>query len=229
MDIRDGTTYNPDMTIAYVIAGMVAGALHVVTGPDHLAAVSPLAVIEKRRAWRSGLQWAIGHTSGVLVIGVVGLFLRQIVPIESLSGWSEYLVGWVLIGIGLWGFHSAWKPHFHSHTHSHGDVVHEHIHAHGSRHTHRHFHAAVWIGMLHGLAGGSHVVGVMPALILPNLADASMYLISFGAGTIGAMTLCTSTIGLLSSRFQNLIVFKSLLVGASCVAVVVGTYWLLGY
>lgn len=217
------------MTIAYVMAGMVAGALHVFSGPDHLAAVSPLAVIEKRQAWKSGLQWAIGHTSGVLVIGAIGLFLRGIVPIELLSGWSERLVGWVLIGIGLWGLQSAWRHRIHTHEHAHGDVVHEHVHVHGRTHTHQHFHAAVWIGMLHGLAGGSHVVGVLPALILPNLVDASTYLISFGAGTISAMTLCTSTIGFLSARFQNPIVFKSLLVGTSCAAVVVGSYWLFEY
>ena len=55
-------------------AGLAAGLLHVFSGPDHLAAVAPLAADERSRPqWRAGLQWGLGHTVGVLLIA--GLLL----------------------------------------------------------------------------------------------------------------------------------------------------------
>ncbi len=215
--------------MTYFVGGILAGALHVVTGPDHLAAVSPLAVVEGQRSWRSGLQWAIGHTSGVLVIGWIGLALREILPIDSISGFSEGLIGWVLMGIGLWGLRVTWRDRLHSHAHTHDGVVHEHWHAHGVSHSHRHKHAAIWIGMLHGMAGGSHVVGVMPALILPHAVDAVAYLIAFGIGTIAAMTAFTTSMGFVSARLRKPLYHKSLLILTSCAAIAVGAYWVVEF
>ena len=37
-------------------SGLIAGAAHVITGPDHLAAVAPIAVDDPRRATRLGFQ-----------------------------------------------------------------------------------------------------------------------------------------------------------------------------
>ena len=55
-----------------VVAGLAAGALHVWSGPDHLAAVAPLAVRGRRRSWAVGMRWGIGHSAGV---AAVALFL----------------------------------------------------------------------------------------------------------------------------------------------------------
>ena len=54
-------------------SGLLAGSLHVVTGADHLAALLPLAVGQRRGAWVLGARWGIGHSLGVLAIGGVGL------------------------------------------------------------------------------------------------------------------------------------------------------------
>ena len=35
-----------------VLAGLMAGFVHVLSGPDHLAAIAPYAVDGKSRAWR---------------------------------------------------------------------------------------------------------------------------------------------------------------------------------
>jgi sulfite exporter TauE/SafE len=216
--------------MTFLIAGLTAGALHVFSGPDHLAALSPLAVVEQKRSWRSGFTWAIGHTAGVMAIGLIGVALRSMISIDVLSSISEQLVGGVLIVIGLWGLNVAVRRHFHSHPHAHGDRVHEHLHAHGKPHrhpdTHRHGHAAVFVGMLHGVAGGSHVVGVLPAMAAPDIADAAAYLTAFGVGTIGAMTLFTSSIGFLAQRIQNPHIYKRLLMAASFASMVVGGMWL---
>ena len=39
------------------LTGIVAGIVHVLTGPDHLAAVAPLAVRRPKRAWLPGVRW----------------------------------------------------------------------------------------------------------------------------------------------------------------------------
>jgi len=41
------------------IAALLAAVLHVITGPDHLAAVIPFAIESKKRAWKVGLFWGI--------------------------------------------------------------------------------------------------------------------------------------------------------------------------
>ena len=50
-----------------IIAGLTAGAVHVLAGPDHLAAVAPLAANGKVSPWRSGLYWGLGHAGGDIV------------------------------------------------------------------------------------------------------------------------------------------------------------------
>src|SRR5688572_17188207 len=93
-------------------AGVAAGLLHVFSGPDHLAAVAPLALSERLtgKAGRfrveglaSGLQWGVGHTAGVLLIAALLLFLKEKLPLDAISAYSERIVGLSLIAIGCWG------------------------------------------------------------------------------------------------------------------------------
>ena len=59
------------MTLAF--AGFLAGFVHVLSGPDHLAAIAPYAVDGKSRAWRTGVRWGLGHAAGVLGVGLLVL------------------------------------------------------------------------------------------------------------------------------------------------------------
>jgi len=93
--------------IGALIAGLSAGAIHVLAGPDHLAAVAPLAADRHRRPWTAGMLWGLGHAGGVLLVGIAALVLREVLPLERLSASSERLVGLVLIGIGVWGIRQA--------------------------------------------------------------------------------------------------------------------------
>ena len=38
-----------------LFAGIIAAVLHVISGPDHLAAVTPFAIESKKKAWKVGL------------------------------------------------------------------------------------------------------------------------------------------------------------------------------
>ena len=42
------------------VTGALAGLFHVLAGPDHLAAVGPLALDGRRRGWLAGWTWGSG-------------------------------------------------------------------------------------------------------------------------------------------------------------------------
>ena len=219
-----------------VLTGFVAGLTNVLSGPDHLAAVAPLAVEDKRRAWTTGFRWGLGHASGVTLVGLLSLLFREILPVNLIASWSERLVGVVLIGIGLWGFRKAFTQHLHTHEHSHGGHPHNHVHLHGLETAHpdttpaphAHTHAAFAVGTLHGLAGSSHFLGVLPALAFPTTTEAVAYLGAYGAGTVLAMASFSSVMGRVAARFGGgrPQAYRSLMCGCSLAAVVIGGFWL---
>ncbi len=117
-----------------LIAGIIAAILHVISGPDHLAAVMPFAIESKKKAWKVGLFWGIGHLLGMLSIGVLFLMFKDLIPIEKISMHSEKMVGVILIGLALWIFFKIFKDekqHNHTHIHAEGNpIIHEHSHIH---------------------------------------------------------------------------------------------------
>ena len=132
------------MSPSLLIGGLFAGFLHVLMGPDHLAAVAPSAALRGRDAWRSGLRWGIGHSSGVLFVGIALILLRQLVDISKYAWIGERFVGVALIAIGIWGIRVLMNNRALSLTTS------------GQSHHHHAERTALGVGVLHGLAGGSH-------------------------------------------------------------------------
>jgi len=221
-----------------VVAGAaLAGLVHVVSGPDHLAAVAPFAVGGQRGIWRVGLRWGLGHAAGTLAVGALALLARGALPLETLGAWSERLVGVVLIAVGLWAVRSMLRNRIHSHPHAHDDedVHHDHVHAHpggADAHAHddlvhRHEHSALGIGLLHGVAGGSHLIGVLPALALGTTGAAAGYVLAFGAGGVLGMTAWAAVIGWLGRRTNDVArAHRVLGWGAAVAAIAVGIVWL---
>ncbi len=226
---------NQSSVLLIILAGIVAGLIHVFSGPDHLAAIAPLAMKRQGGAWLTGLRWGMGHASGVAFVGILSLILRGILPIDLISNWSDRLVGVLLIGIGLWTLRKAML--IHTHAHSHDGDVHEHVHIHGragakahSLKRHMHTHAAFGIGTLHGLSGSSHFLAIIPALAMPSNALAMTYLGCYGVGTVLAMIVFASAINSVSMRYAGTVkVYRGLMFACSAIAVVVGSVWLLGY
>lgn len=221
------------------LAGLAAGTVHVLSGPDHLAAVAPLAADARRAQWRTGLAWGLGHTTGVLLVGTAALLLRDLLPIDAVASWSERIVGAALVAVGLWGLRRAFGMRVHVHAHSHGGAAHAHVHVHagaaaeGEVHAaqgHDHTHASFAFGVLHGLAGSAHIFGILPALALPTRAASFTYLASYGAGTIAAMTAFSSIVGLVGARARHggARAIRGLLYACSSAAIVVGAVWLSG-
>ena len=216
------------------ITGGAAGAAHVVTGTDHLSAVAPLAVRQRSPTWLPGVRWGIGHSAGVALVGLLSLWLRDLIPVELISNWGERLVGVMLFGIGLWALRRALEHNVHAHEHEHDGQRHVHLHVHHHRHAepergaHRHVHAAFGIGTLHGLAGSSHFLGVLPALAFPTPLEAVAYLLAFGLGTVTAMAAFSWGMGWMAARFarNGATVYRGFMGFSAAAAMAVGCFWL---
>src|SRR5215510_3738427 len=110
-----------------LLTGALAGLFHVLSGPDHLAAVAPLAADDRGRGWLAGCTWGIGHASGVVVVAIVAVLLRDLLPsIDVISAWGERVVGAALIGIGLWALRR--RARIERTPHRHGRMSHHHLH-----------------------------------------------------------------------------------------------------
>lgn len=213
-----------------VLTGAAAGLFHVLSGPDHLAAVAPLAVDERKRGWIAGCTWGIGHASGVVLVSVIAVLLRESLPsVDVVSAWGERIVGGALIGIGLWALRRSARIRRSSHTH--GDLSHQHLHVQAGPSWLRrlgHAHASFCMGVLHGVAGSSHFFGVLPALALPSQGAALMYIGAFGVGTVAAMTMFAAAVGVLGGRTgHNPRLHRALMTVAAVLAMVVGGVWLI--
>jgi len=211
------------------LSGAVAGVFHVLSGPDHLAAVAPLALADRRRAWIAGWTWGFGHASGVVVVAVLAVLLRDLLPpVDRISAWGERLVGGALVALGLWALARAAR--LRRSPHVHGGVPHDHLHVQaGPRWAQRlgHAHASFAVGLLHGVAGSSHFFGVLPALALPTPGASFTYIAAFGVGTVAAMTAFAGLVGRVSAHDARAS-HRGLMATTGVAAIAVGCVWLAG-
>ena len=225
-----------------LFAGIIAALLHVISGPDHLAAVTPFAIESKKKAWKVGLFWGIGHLLGMLSIGILFLYFKELIPIEKISEHSEKFVGIILIFLGLWIFYKLFKEekkHKHLHVHSNGNpAIHKHSHLHNSEKIHNHSHpnlkqgnlASLSVGFVHGLAGVAHFLLFLPVIGFTSNVDSVKYIIGFAIGTILAMVAFASVVGNISTfskQDHNETFFKGIRLAGGLFAFVIGIYWTL--
>lgn len=180
-----------------LVLGFVLGLRHALDA-DHLAAVSTF-VTEERNLLRSsliGVSWGMGHTAALLVFGLgVAAFRLALTP--RFSQFLEFVVGCMLILLGgnvLFKLVKGRALHAHSHVHDGATHAHLHMHTGETAHDHQHQHRSLRlsgrpfvVGVVHGLAGTAAlmmlVVGALPSLLL-----AAGYILIFGVGSIGGMT-----------------------------------------
>lgn len=227
----------------YLLTGIIAAIVHVVSGPDHLAAVTPLAIESKRKSWSIGLSWGIGHTFGMLLIGMLFILFKDFVNVDLISKYGEIVVGFLLIGIGAWAIAKIYIKHgalFHKHVHPHvhDDEVHIHFHSHENEEIHTHTHkkthnqnciTAISIGILHGVAGVSHLFAVLPTIAFPSKYESTFYLTGFGFGTISAMILFAMILGIIgqkTSENKQQKFYNYLRLSGGSVAIIVGVLWI---
>ncbi len=224
------------------IAALLYSTLHVISGPDHLAAVSPLAIESEKKAWKVGIFWGLGHLSGMLLIGILFSIFKEIIPVEAISAHSEQLVGMVLIIIGAIALYRLYQPkktHIHPHIHKKEKTL---VHIHKHEHDHHHVSEqnglrkdssksySFGIGFLHGLAGVAHFILFIPVLSFENNIQVASYLTGFGIGTILAMTAYAFLLGRISGNLNhnhNPNLHAGIRLTGGLFALIIGFYWVL--
>ncbi|KAJ0391530.1 hypothetical protein P43SY_010760 [Pythium insidiosum] len=87
--------------------GLALGIVHVLTGPDHLSA---LIVLSAGSSWRScmlGMRWGVGHSTSLILITIIFLAVDQSFDIEKMGTYCDFVVGVLMIALGLWGIRST--------------------------------------------------------------------------------------------------------------------------
>ena len=224
-------------------AALFTSMLHVISGPDHLAAVAPFVIESKKKAWKIGMSWSLGHLLGMMAIGVLFAVFGDFIPVETISQYSEQLVGLVLLGVGVAALYKIFRPkkgHKHLHIHSeHEPLIHSHEHDHSHEKSHIHSHpkslrqsnyASFYIGILHGFAGIAHFLLFLPVLGFESNLDSITYILGFGIGIVVAMVSFAVVLGnvsALAKNGHNDQFFKGIRLAGGLFAIIVGIYWML--
>ena len=214
-----------DLESGVVVAlsfGFLLGLKHA-TDADHVVAVSTI-VSECRNVWRGlwiGGSWGLGHTTPLLVLGIIILVFRGAVldRYDAVAPVFEFGVGIMLVFLGAQVFWNLRRGRLHLHQHAHDDGPHVHIHATHDpaagpelETTHGFFHfgkpvfrmKSYSIGVVHGLAGSAAVMLVLLAE-MPSFWIGLGYLVLFGLGTMLSMSAITLLLGfpLIVNRSYN--------------------------
>ena len=213
---------------AVILTGIVAGFVHIVSGADHLIAMAPAAINNPQKALKNSFSWGLGHSSGVLLLAFLAIFIKDITPFNQFSNIAELLVGISLLIVGVFAIKNSFQLSIHSHSHQHENgIAHRHFHFHvkeQKNNNNKHSHALTGLGLLHGIAGGSHFLAVLPALALP-LTSACLYLISYLIGSLISMNLFTCLISFTSSKASQKFI-KRLIALAGGLSFSLGLFWI---
>lgn len=194
--------------IAVVILGFLLGLKHA-TDADHVVAVGTI-VNEYGNAFRSlwvGASWGLGHTTPLLILGIVILLIKSAVMdfYKGVAHYFEFGVAAMLIFLGLQVYWNLRRRQLHVHQHAHDGDSHMHIHGtHSSQEdpsiekSHSLFNPgrpffrlkSFLIGLIHGMAGSAAVMLVLLPTI-DTFTTGLVYLILFGVGTVFSMALIT--------------------------------------
>lgn len=218
-------------------AGML-GVLHALE-IDHMLAVTTF--VSRRpapaAAARFGARWGLGHSAAVLLAGGLILLLDLRWPARW-DAWAEATVGIMLVGLGAWAVASARKLHLHdaaahgghAHLHLHRGATLEHGHAHhgvqGSGPGHAHGGITL-VGFLHGLAGTSAVVALVPVTLIDRTGTGFGYLVAFGVGLTLSMTVFALVAALAMRRAaaRSLLWGRRAAIGVGVAGIVAGVVW----
>ncbi|MDF2787318.1 MAG: protein UreH [Neobacillus sp.] len=181
--------------------GFVLGIKHAIE-PDHVIAVSTIASQSKKllRSSLAGVFWGIGHTATLFIIGIVLILMKGEIP-EKWAMSLEFLVGIMLVYLGITTILSF--KNIHLHKHGHNGELHKHVHSHEHIGTHEHspqhkkvsYLKSMLIGLVHGLAGSGAMI-VLTMSTVNSAWEAAVYILIFGTGTVFGMLFFTTLIGI---------------------------------
>jgi nickel/cobalt transporter (NicO) family protein len=192
-----------------MLFGASSGALHAVTGPDHVLSLGPMVLGTQRSPWRIGLSWGLGHAIGTLLLALPVLWLTQAVHLPWLAAVGDRIAGVALMATAAWSFYQARR-----HT-----VASAALPFGGS---------ALLVGLVHGLTGAASLMLVVPMLASGSRLASVAFLFAFALGSTLGMAALTSLLARLGSRLRPPVVRRSRMLLCSASAAL-GLFWLLSH
>jgi high-affinity nickel permease len=203
------------MEISYLsilFIGFALGMKHS-TEPDHVIAVATIVSKSKKlsRSTLAGVFWGIGHTSTLLIFGIMLAFMKEQIP----NKWAmslEFLVGIMLVYLGtisIFFYKNKLSKDHHANEQDRHNLI-----------------KVTCIGIVHGL-GGSAAMVLLTMSTVKTVWECTLYIFIFGLGTILGM-LCVSTIigiPFVISK-KNLSINKVLTQFAGSVSFLFGIYYM---
>lgn len=196
------------MSFSLLTLGFLIGMRHAVD-TDHLAAVASLVTRSGSMGdtIRQGAVWGIGHTLTLFIFCSLVLLLDAVIP-ETLAQGLEFMVGLMLLGLGIDVLRRLLRERIHFHVHRHDDgTLHFHAHSHagdaGHPAVHRHHHErthgfpfrALIVGMMHGMAGSAALILLTLQTVHSPLTGMA-YIALFGLGSIAGMAVLSVIIAI---------------------------------
>ena len=193
------------MSISLLSLGFLLGMRHALES-DHVAAVASLATRSRSMGdtLRQGAVWGAGHTLTLFIFGSLVLLLDTVIP-ETLAQVLEFMVGLMLIGLGIDVLRRQLRERIHFHVHRHADGhLHFHVHSHAGEQVHpavyhhHHHHGrfplrALYVGMMHGMAGSAALI-LLTLQSVHSPLTGMLYIMLFGVGSIAGMTALSAII-----------------------------------
>ncbi|CAM6066763.1 unnamed protein product [Sphagnum tenellum] len=219
--------------LASAWTGLIAGGLHTLTGPDHLAALAPLCIGRSRlQSFSVGALWGCGHDAGQILFGLIFLSLKDRLHLELIQTWAARVVGLTLIIIGAMGIREAHEVLEDVPALAEGDILSSNTLEGGVNRTPGKKsvgHTTFLTGIVYGLQPDALLV-ILPALSLPSRMAGAAFLGMFLLGTVLAMGSYTAFVSTLSNALQERIprITHRLTVGSSLIAIGLGLAVLVG-
>lgn len=150
------------------LAGLGAGVLHALSGPDHLLGVAPHVAARPRAAWRVGAAWGAGHAAGTVVAVSALLALAAEVHLPGAEAWVERAAGLALVLMGLLGLLALREERG------------------AAAPVRRTGLAPLGIGLVHGALGAPALAALVAGAAAPGL-ERGLFLAGFSLGGVAAM------------------------------------------
>lgn len=187
--------------------GFLAGCLHTLSGPDHLAALAPLSIGRTRlESAAVGALWGCGHDAGQVIFGLLFLLLKDRLHIEVLSTWGTRVVGLTLVAIGVIGIKEASEVPTPCVALDNGECdvsVYEATLENPAINKKKKIGLATFAtGIVHGLQPDALMM-ILPALALPSRVAGAAFLIMFLVGTVVSMGSYTVFLGSCSQALKE--------------------------
>lgn len=205
--------------------GFLAGCLHTLSGPDHLAALAPLSIGRTRlQSAAVGALWGAGHDAGQVIFGLLFLLLKDRLQIEVFRTWGTRVVGLTLMVIGAMGIKEAYEvPLVALETAEAGLLNSNSLDFPPSEKKKKIGFATFATGIVHGLQPDALLI-VLPALALPSRLAGAAFLGMFLLGTVFSMGSYTAFLGSCSEALKERIprITEKLTWASSLIAVALG-------